>query len=274
MGHRTTKRVPLDFDHPRNEVWPGYLSPSPRPCPEGDACLNGYTVDGAWLKSIVTCLTLLSQCDHDRSRPNGLFPHPWLENLPFAPQTTKPVGRRWDGTPYRQDAPIGEGYVPCIPKVAPATKAFNDLVLGLLATVDPDRAERRRTDMWMGHDSIDSWQIAKALVTAAGLDPDSWGVCPTCEGHCCHPDDIDMNDDWRPTEPPEGEGWQLWETTSEGSPVSPVFGTVEALASWCAINATWFGSEKTTYENWLRMFVNDTTDVDTMLIYTHPGGES
>lgn len=30
-------------------------------------------------------------------------------------------------------------------------------------------------------------------------------------------------------EPPEGEGWQIWETVSEGSPTSPVFATREEL---------------------------------------------
>jgi hypothetical protein len=33
-------------------------------------------------------------------------------------------------------------------------------------------------------------------------------------------------------EPPAGAGWQLWETVSEGSPASPVFGTAEELAGW------------------------------------------
>lgn len=37
-------------------------------------------------------------------------------------------------------------------------------------------------------------------------------------------------DDWEHTEPPTGEGWQVWETVSEGSPVSPVFATAEELA--------------------------------------------
>jgi hypothetical protein len=27
MGHRTVKRVPLDFDAPLNEVWAGYMMP-------------------------------------------------------------------------------------------------------------------------------------------------------------------------------------------------------------------------------------------------------
>lgn len=33
-------------------------------------------------------------------------------------------------------------------------------------------------------------------------------------------------------EPPVGEGYQLWETTSEGSPISPVFTTLEELCDW------------------------------------------
>ena len=32
--------------------------------------------------------------------------------------------------------------------------------------------------------------------------------------------------------PPAGDGWQLWETVSEGSPISPVFTTPEELARW------------------------------------------
>ncbi len=32
--------------------------------------------------------------------------------------------------------------------------------------------------------------------------------------------------------PPNGEGWQLWETVSEGSPISPVFETGEQLAQF------------------------------------------
>lgn len=57
--------------------------------------------------------------------------------------------------------------------------------------------------------------------------------------------------------PPKGEGYQLWETTSEGSPVSPVFETMEELADWCENNATLFGTIKTTKEKWLRMFKED-----------------
>jgi len=60
-------------------------------------------------------------------------------------------------------------------------------------------------------------------------------------------------DQWH-YEPPTGEGFQLWETTSEGSPVSPVFASAEELADWCTVHATTFASCKATKEQWLKMF--------------------
>lgn len=36
---------------------------------------------------------------------------------------------------------------------------------------------------------------------------------------------------WKPLEPPKGDAWQIWETVSEGSPVTPAFDTPEELAA-------------------------------------------
>lgn len=58
-------------------------------------------------------------------------------------------------------------------------------------------------------------------------------------------------------EPPKGEGYQLWETTTEGSPKSPVFERLEELSAWCEINATTFASYKATKEKWFEMLSND-----------------
>lgn len=52
-------------------------------------------------------------------------------------------------------------------------------------------------------------------------------------------------------DPPEGEGWQLWETTTEGAPISPVFKTPEELAEWSEENATVFADIKATKKEWL-----------------------
>ena len=65
--------------------------------------------------------------------------------------------------------------------------------------------------------------------------------------------------------PPAGSGYQLWETTTEGSPVSPVFETLDGLCGWCETNATTFGRSKATKEEWARMLQDG-------LVYHREGG--
>ena len=55
---------------------------------------------------------------------------------------------------------------------------------------------------------------------------------------------------WKETEPPEGPGWQMWETVSEGSPISPVFKTKEELARYL-VNNRWSRGES--FEQWLAL---------------------
>lgn len=58
-------------------------------------------------------------------------------------------------------------------------------------------------------------------------------------------------------DPPAGEGFQLWETTSEGSPVSPVFATLDELCTWCETGATTFASFRATAAEWRNMLGGD-----------------
>jgi len=100
-----------------------------------------------------------------------------------------------------------------------------------------------------GHDCLDRWCAAKKIIAAAGL-PESWGICPDCEG-----DGIDLShkeayEAWKPTEPPSGEGWQVWETVSEGSPISPVFATPEELARHMS-KTRWGADRGQSYDTWL-----------------------
>lgn len=119
-----------------------------------------------------------------------------------------------------------------------------------------------RKPSFMGHDGSDRYQATKSIIKAAGL-PEDWGTCPVCKGHAIHPDDIGPSEEW---EPPEGDGWQLWETTSYGRPISPVFSTAEELAAWCEDNATPFASFRWTKEEWLSSFEAGSTDADTLLV--------
>jgi hypothetical protein len=64
-------------------------------------------------------------------------------------------------------------------------------------------------------------------------------------------------DSFENIDPPTGDGFQLWETTSEGSPQSPVFKTIDELCAWCESNATTFGSFKASKEKWKEMLSKD-----------------
>jgi hypothetical protein len=56
--------------------------------------------------------------------------------------------------------------------------------------------------------------------------------------------------------PPGGEGYQLWSTTTEGHPMSPVFATPEELARWLAdTGASAFAGMTLPYEKWLAFIV-------------------
>ena len=109
-----------------------------------------------------------------------------------------------------------------------------------------------RTPSTFGHDSADAWRAAKAIYTAAGLDPET-ATCPVCQGHARHPDDLEAAEAWECTEPPEGDGFQLWETTSEGSPISPVFATLDELCDYAADHCSVFGDSKASAQKWREM---------------------
>jgi hypothetical protein len=122
-------------------------------------------------------------------------------------------------------APYSPHWTPSIPSPRPSPD-IEQLGTGLAG---------RAANGVMGHDSLDRWRATDALIRAAGLDPDVWGICPTCDGDGsveAYPGQRAHSAAWTPSGPPVGEGWQLWETVTEGSPVSPVFGSAEGLAHW------------------------------------------
>jgi hypothetical protein len=77
-----------------------------------------------------------------------------------------------------------------------------------------------------------SYRIFRTLVKAAGLDADTWGICKVCGGEGLDPAVKEAYEAWQCEGPPQGPGWQLWETVSEGSPVSPVFPDKEAFVQY------------------------------------------
>lgn len=102
----------------------------------------------------------------------------------------------------------------------------------------------------------DIWRLFNDLAEKAGLDK-SWNMCPVCEGEGVHKEYKEKYENWVKEEPPIGEGYQLWENTTEGSPKSPVFKTLEELCEWCEKYATTFADFKATKEEWMNMLSNN-----------------
>lgn len=103
-----------------------------------------------------------------------------------------------------------------------------------------------------GHDSINEWICLKADAKKNGYDY----LCPYCNGEGKIRDE-EAFQNWKPFDPEEGEYYQLWETTSEGSPKTPPFKTPEELAKYCVDNkVSIFANDTLSYDEWLN-FITD-----------------
>lgn len=104
----------------------------------------------------------------------------------------------------------------------------------------------------MGHDACNQWICVRARCEREGADVE----CVECggKGHTW-PEGVEaLYDAWEEYDPPTGEGWQLWSTTSEGHPMSPVFSSADALCNWCvSTGASIFGYETADYDTWMRL---------------------
>jgi hypothetical protein len=235
MGHRDVKRVPLDFDWPIGKVWDGYLSPGLPGCTtcEGD----GYGPEARAVADTFYAHMIGGQ------RSDQLAWHDKLGQAEVDNLIKKGRLRVW-----RDGAWVSE------PRTAAEVNA----------------AQHDRSG-FNGHDAINRWILVAFRCKRLGIPVE----CPTCSGHGTIGTEAERRaeDEWERTEPPAGPGWQLWETTTEGSPSSPVFAAAEELAEWCALHATWFGSMRWTATEWLASFQAGTTSVDSLLVVSVPVGE-
>lgn len=243
---REVRRVPLDFDWPLNKVWQGYLTPERlhgQPCPD---CKNGYS-----------------------PRAEELFDL-WYGYRPFDPVSTGSTPLRCDTPAVREFAErnvtrspefYGTGEAAIVREAQRLANLWNgawshhitqDDVDALVAagrlmdfthTWSPETRWQKieppvtptveQVNEWslrgFGHDSLNASIVIRARCGREGVHD----TCPRCDGHASietYPGQRADAEAWEPSNPPEGEGWQLWETVSEGSPITPVFASTDALA--------------------------------------------
>lgn len=232
MG-RTLKRVPLDFDWPLNKVWEGYLTPDHLCFPKCSTCDgDGYSVEA-------------------RAIANTFYAHQIRSPFADALAWHDKIGQA------EVDHLIERGRLMTLVKREPTDDNPRDWEwVGLPRTSEEVNAENRPGRKgFSGHDSINRMILVSFRCERLGIVE----RCATCGGH----GDI-ATDEQRAeaekdhtVEPPEGEGYQLWETTSEGSPVSPVFATLDALCEYAAANCSTFGSDTASAEGWRKMLDED-----------------
>lgn len=269
MG-RELKRVSLDFNWPLNKVWGGFINPFYQQSVDCPDC------KGTGSSKEVQHLTDL-----------------WYGNIPFRPEdngsvpftTSNPAIRRFakrncesapDYYGSNERSIEREARRLCSLFNSEWMYHLNDADVAALVAADrlrdfthtwtpegkwqkkeppyiPTAREVNEGSIGGGFSSPEGWPIFKVLCEKNGWLED----CLRCNGEGSlwpTPEIKKACDDWEATEPPVGEGFQMWETTSEGSPISPVFETAEKLAHWLADNnASAFGGDGASYETWLAM---------------------
>ena len=219
MG-REVKRVPLDFDWPINEVWKGYLLPEELRETPVRRMRTRRRHPGTEVRVEAITNLFLTLDEDRRSQHQGRPMHPYLTALRNVYTARRPG-----------------------PEIA-------DLGTGLAG----------REMGFLGHDSIDQYRATSAVIKAAGLDPETWGICPMCQGHGAvetYPGQRDAAEAWEPTEPPEGDGWQLWETVSEGSPITEVYPSRDQLIAYLMSPANCWGISRPLTREQAEAFVGE-----------------
>lgn len=234
MG-REIKRIALDFDYPINKmIWKGYANPY-----RGLEC---KACDGSGQSPAVQ---KLSDDWYTHLRADGQ--EGWCYHLEQEDvQALVDAGRLWDFTRI----PINDEQKEIVKnKIANGENSWLPFDNGYIPTA-------KEVNNWakngMGHDSINRWVCVKAKAKRLGITDFD---CKYCHGEgVLWPDDkyAKLSEEFEYIEPPAGDGYQLWSTTTEGTPMSPVMETPEELAEWLYENeASSFGRSTASYEQWL-----------------------
>ena len=266
MG-REIKRVSINFQWPLNKTWPGYLNPWYKFSYDCETCKgNGYSKRAKELGDMWYGYAPFDPTSTG-SKPFG-SDHPIVRERAHRNMFFMKYGTDWDKWNKHKDTmPVNEKDIAHEARRLSET-CFDNHWMHHLSQEDVDALwEEGRLDFkekptasevneWsigggMGHDSINNWICVKARCKREEVTD----TCPDCkgEGSVWAEDKYRvLSEQWENIEPPEGDAYQLWETTSEGSPISPPFETPEELAKWLAdTGASSFGRNTETYETWL-----------------------
>lgn len=228
MG-RELKRVPMDFDWPIGAIWKGYMNPyNSIKCP---------------------------YCDGDGLSKEAHKYHETFYSIYFGWYLDHPYNSGWrycpDAKPYKLERWEYDFIV------------GNENLSRAVFESNPIPAYENLEEFFLKHHALEmsftnraEWELTEEYCRRNGYDH----ICKHCngDGEMYINDEVKaLAENFKYIEPPVGEGYQLWENTSEGSPQSPVFATLDELCEWCESNAFTFADYRATKEEWKKMFEDD-----------------
>lgn len=258
MG-REIKRVPLDFAAPKDRTWEGYTMPddlSGEDCP--DCGGGGYSPRAKYLHDL--------WYGYAPFRPEDNGSIPLTPETPavraFAERNVKNAPEFYGTGEYaiwreaQRLADLWNGQwshhlnQQDVDALLDSERGLPDLTHtwtredGWQPKDPPVRPTVEEVNEWSIRDPFSGgsmqWTVMKARLAREG-EPD---MCARCEGHGSletYPGQRADADAWERTEPPTGEGWQMWQTVSD-APLSPVFATAEELIEWMTTPAAEWGA--------------------------------
>lgn len=222
------KKVPLDFQWEIGKVWCGYVNPHQiHKCKE----CNGNRESNEFQE----LLNEWYSSNNGEYKPNPFVKDciyntkAWKNNLTDDDvQALLEADRLWEFTRMplndeqkeiveQQIANGGNSWLPFNNGYIPTAKEVNDWNL---------------KQHGYGHDSLNGLTCIKARLKREKKDY----KCNSCKGtgeNWQHHKAKSLYKNWKKYDPPTGKGFQLWTTTNEGSPMTPVFESLEKLCEYC-----------------------------------------
>lgn len=250
MG-RELKRVALYFQWEIGKLWTGYVNP--HKIHECNECAGL-----GWSKEYKSLEAKWYSLDSPQWRPNPFREGSrynsiaWNNNLEQEDvDALIEADRLWDFT----RVPINDEQREIVRlKIAKGENSWLPFNNGYIPTA-------KEVNEWnlkgMGHDSLNCSYVIKARLEKQGKSH----LCQNCNGtgeNWQHPKAKSLYKNWKPYHPPVGDGFQLWSTTSEGNPMTPVFKSLIELCDYCEKEkVSVFGRRVATKDEWEKMLSDE-----------------
>lgn len=216
------KRVPAGFDWPMGQMWSGFVQPPEIQPTRCDHCAG-------------TGMNVATREVWDTFYDNAGYGTRWTYDHGRDPNGNPATRPPWRviGTSLAWHDKITQDEVGALVDASRLVDLTHTWGGGKWVPRTGYRPTADEVNHWarhgMGHDGINMAILVRSRAQRLGV----YGSCEHCNGKTfLYRDEAHRAayEGWSPTPVPDGEWWQVWETVSDGSPVTPAFASAEELA--------------------------------------------